>query len=63
MGDPLDDFRRYDAEQEEALKNLPVCCECEEHIQDEYLYDFDGDYICEECLKTYHRRAVDDFVS
>ena len=40
--DPLRDFERYEAEQEEALKKLPLCEICEERIQDEY-------GICIEC--------------
>lgn len=52
-GDPLRDFDRWDREREIALKKLPKCDRCGEHIQDEDLYDFDGDLICEECMPDY----------
>ena len=52
-GDPLADFDRYDAEQQSKLEECPECCCCCEHIQDEYLFDFDGDLVCDECLHDY----------
>lgn len=58
--DPLADFERWDAEQQEQLEKLPTCCECDAPIQDEYCYEFNGDYMCEECLIRYHRKEVED---
>ncbi len=50
---PIGDFERYDHDQEEHLENLPVCDQCGEHIQDDYMYVI-GDYtLCEECLKDF----------
>lgn len=49
--DPERDFARYDAEQEAELKRLPTCCECKEHIQDEHLYDIEGNLYCKECME------------
>ena len=51
--DPISDFERHDAQQERWLQSRPVCEVCGEHIQDERLYDIDGDLVCEECLKEY----------
>ena len=53
-GDPHADFDRWDRERENALKKLPICKRCGEHIQEEDLYDFDdGNLICEECVLEY----------
>lgn len=60
--DPVADYDRYSAKREKELEELPVCCECGEHIQDDYCYEFYGEYICERCLKDYHRKAVEDIV-
>lgn len=60
--DPVADYDKYSDECEKALEKLPVCCECGEHIQDEYCYEFNGEYICEGRLNDYHRKAVDDIV-
>jgi formylmethanofuran dehydrogenase subunit E len=57
--DLLSDFARYDAEQEREAKRLPVCCECGEHIQDEYLYDIDGDLYCGDCMEEKFRKEVE----
>ena len=51
--DPLADFEAHDAEQEEALRRLPVCYDCGEHIQDEYYYCIGGKNICPSCLEDY----------
>lgn len=54
---PIRDFEKYDQGKEERLENLPVCDQCGEHIQDDYMYVI-GDYtLCEECLKDF-REAV-----
>lgn len=52
-GDPIHDFHVHDSELEEALTLLPKCCECEEPIQEEKFYDFDGEYVCEHCVLDY----------
>lgn len=46
-------WERYDAEQEKWLKERTVCSECGEHIQEDYLYEIDGDLVCQDCLKDY----------
>ena len=53
---PLNDFLRHDADQNEALEDSPRCSDCGEPIYDEY-YDICGDYICEDCIRNYKRRV------
>ena len=60
-GDPLEDFHRLDREQEEALKRLPVCMKCRKRIQDDDLYDIEGEVLCEGCMKDKYRRSVEDY--
>lgn len=48
--DPLDDFHRHDAEQEEELNSLPRCSRCGEPIQQEMAVFLDGEWICDDCL-------------
>ncbi len=52
--DPLADYSRYCAKQEEELKKMPICRECEEHIQDEKAYHIDDKWICESCMENFH---------
>lgn len=54
--DPLRDYQRHEARQEEALRECPVCEDCGEPIQ-EYGYKFDGYWICEDCIESYRRRV------
>ena len=55
--DPVSDFERFDAEQEKRLEQLPVCADCEEHIQDEEAYYINGEWICERCIDSYRREV------
>lgn len=56
MKDNLERWERHDREQEEWLQKRPVCVECGEHIQEEHLYEIDGDLVCEDCLKDYMKK-------
>ena len=55
---PLRDFDRHEAEQEEALKRLPVCQICGERIQDEYAFNIFGDWYHEECYKKDYLKSI-----
>lgn len=58
---PLSDYNRYMSKQEKALSRLPVCSECGEHIQDDYCYVINDEYICEDCMIIY-RKPIDDLI-
>lgn len=58
--DNLDRWEKHDAEQESALELLPLCSICDEHIQDEYCYQINGDVICEHCMVEYFRKDTMD---
>ncbi len=51
--DPVADFKAWDAEQESWLARLPVCADCERHIQDDSAYYINGEWICEDCMEAY----------
>jgi len=61
--DPVADAERHIAEQDAKLDRLPKCSECDEPIQDEYCFEFNGELVCDECMDNNHRRRVDDYVS
>ena len=56
---PIYDYMAYDAQNYKWAKKRPVCCQCGEHIQDEYGYDLNGDWYCEDCINSY-RKWIDD---
>ena len=60
--DPAADYDRYQDEQDKQLQKLPKCSYCDEHIQDDHLYEINDELICEECLKDNFRKLVDDYV-
>lgn len=59
--DNLDQFLRFDAEQAEWQKRLPVCVNCDEPIED-YYYEINGEVICKDCLDRDYRKDVDDYI-
>lgn len=58
--DPLRDFDRWDAEQQELLKRIPVCDDCGYHVMDDYFYTVSDDVICESCLERNYRKEIED---
>ena len=57
--DNYDAFLQHEAEQEALLSRRPKCVCCEEPIQDDYLYDINGDLYCEECMNEIFRGNSD----
>lgn len=60
--DALDWFYERDRKQAEAEKKLPKCDYCFEPIQDDYLYQIEGEIFCERCMKEHFRKPVEDYV-
>lgn len=57
---PIMDFERYDAEQEERIKHLPVCCCCRERIQQEDAVRIENDWYCDRCLDEMREETLKD---
>lgn len=60
--DPIRDFDAWEADQEAWLDTRPVCADCDEPIQDDHCYEFNGEYICPRCMEDLHRKDVEDCV-
>ena len=60
--DPISDFERWDAEQQEELEGYPKCECCGEHITDDFFYIIADEYICEACLESEFRRRTEDYI-
>lgn len=56
--DPVRDFEKYDEQQNRRLARLPVCADCDEHIQDETAYYINGEWICESCMDSYKQEVL-----
>lgn len=50
--DPLLDFDRHQADEEEWLMSRPVCDDCKEHIADDEAYHNNGIWICRSCFEN-----------
>ena len=59
--DPIADFNRHDAEQSRWLEKLPVCSNCDKHIQDEHYYVICDENICPECLEKYFKVTNEEY--
>lgn len=62
MMDNYDLWLHHDAKCEAWLESLPVCDVCGQPIQDDYCFEINGNYICEDCLNDRHRVLVDDIM-
>ena len=54
--DNYDAFRAHDDARERRLEGLPICADCEEPIQEEYVYTFAGKNYCAACTELLHIR-------
>lgn len=61
--DPIRDFERHDAEQNKWLELLPRCCECGERIQEDDLFDIQGDLYCWDCAIKLFRKSTDNYIN
>lgn len=60
--DPVADAERYEAEKEEYIKKYPICCNCKEHILDDFCYYIDEEFYCIECMERYFKKQTDYFI-
>lgn len=60
--DPIRDLEERERRRQKWLDSLPVCCECNQPIQDDECYEFDGELICPECLVENHRKHTDNYI-
>ena len=62
MDDNYSLFQRREAQREARLRKRPVCCYCEEHIQDDQLFDINGELYCRSCLISNFRKDTEDYM-
>lgn len=60
--DPVRDAENYTAQQDRLLESRPTCCECGEHIQDSWAYEYNGEPLCTSCLNSEHLKAIEYFM-
>lgn len=59
--DNYDAYKQHEAERESWLSKRPICECCGEPIQDDYLYEINGDILCEECMKGEYRKWTENY--
>ena len=62
MFDPIADFLRHDARQENELSKRPICFDCREHIQSDKCYNIDGDLYCPACMESNFKVWTDEYI-
>lgn len=60
--DNYDAWEAHEAEQQAWLDRCPVCVKCKEAIQDEELFDVNGDLYCMDCAKKEFQRSTEDYM-
>lgn len=59
---PVRDAERYYGDQDEALEKLPKCSHCDEPIQDDHLFEINGELFCEECMWENFKKNIEDYI-
>ena len=57
--DNYDLWKDHEWEKERRLKRLPKCIECGEPIQSDHAYQFEGKFICPDCME-YHKVDIEE---
>lgn len=64
--DPASDAGDYFAERERSVAYLPICAHCDEPMDCDDLFDFNGVLVCENCVIDYihenHKHRVDEYI-
>lgn len=63
MDDAYSQWERHEAKQQAWLERRPVCCYCDEHIQDEHLFDIEGELYHAKCLVEHFRKDTEDYIA
>lgn len=61
MDDVYTQWQSRERRQKAWLRKRPVCAYCEEHIQEDYCYEINGECVCSVCLDREFRKATEDF--
>ena len=62
MPDNYELFKQHEDNQLSKLDRLPTCTNCGEYIQDDYYYEINEEYLCEECMISNYRKDVEEYV-
>lgn len=62
LPDYNDLFDRHETERANAISRFPKCVYCDEHIFDDFLFDLDGDLVCETCLNENFKKHTEDYI-
>lgn len=63
MEDNYSKWEQHQQELDAALEKRPKCDYCNEPIQDDYFFEINGEFICEDCLDRFFKKCTDDFVT
>lgn len=62
MEDNYSLWEQHEVKAEKWLSERPVCCYCDEPIQDDFCYEVNGELICEDCLEVHFRKPTEDCI-
>lgn len=62
MVDNYELWQRNEQRLEDELAKCPVCAWCGEPIQEEYLYEVNGELLDEICMDKLYRKQTSDFM-
>lgn len=60
--DNYDLWESHQARQDREEEDFPTCCECGHTIYEDFIYEYNDEPICDECLHDNHRRSRESFM-
>lgn len=60
--DNYDMWAQQERRTQRRLAERPVCSYCEEHVQHDHFFLINDEIVCPDCLDSFFRKDVDDFV-
>ena len=59
--DNYDQWEAHERKQEAQLRKRPVCSHCRKHIQDERLFDIEGELYHPDCAEEQFLKYTEDY--
>ena len=60
--DNYDLWANHDAKKEKEAEQLPACCECGHTIYEDFIYEYNDEPICDECMRNNHYKSIEYFM-
>ena len=62
ISDNYDLWEQRQAEQDKGEEQFPTCCECGCTIYEDFIYEYNDEPICDDCMLSNHCKSIEHFM-